>query len=73
MANDIISRIQNRRGLYADLPPALAEGESAEPMIAETDDITVIIDGETVTFNSYNEGTDAPEWTLFTLRYEDSY
>jgi hypothetical protein len=27
MAIDIISRIQNRRGLYADLPPALAEGE----------------------------------------------
>jgi hypothetical protein len=27
MANDIISRIQNRRGLYADLPSALAEGE----------------------------------------------
>ena len=27
MAIDIISRIQNRRGLYADLPSALAEGE----------------------------------------------
>ena len=27
MANDIISRIQNRRGLYADLPAELAEGE----------------------------------------------
>lgn len=47
--------------------------ESAEPMIAETDDITVIIDGETVTFNSYNEGTDEPEWTCFTLRFDDSY
>ena len=47
--------------------------ESAEPMIAETDDITVIIDGETVTFNSYNEGTDEPEWTCFTLRFDHSY
>jgi Pectate lyase superfamily protein/Major tropism determinant N-terminal domain len=27
MAIDIISRIQNRRGLYADLPASLAEGE----------------------------------------------
>ena len=52
---------------------AWAGCESAEPMIAETDEITVILDGETVTFNSYNEGTDMPEWTCFTLRFDDSY
>jgi len=46
--------------------------ESAEPMIAETDDFVVIIDGDNVTFNAYNDGHGA-EWTEFTLRFDGAY
>ena len=45
--------------------------ESAEPMIAETDEITVIIDGDTVTFNQYQPDNGEAEWTLFTLRFDE--
>ena len=47
--------------------------ESANPMICETDEFTVIIDGDTVTFNRYADENEAPEWTLFTLRFENDY
>lgn len=47
--------------------------ESAEPLICETDDFTVIIDGEVITFNSYHDDNGMPEWTTFTVRFEDSY
>ena len=45
--------------------------ESAEPMIGEIGDITVVLDGDTVTFNSYNENAGEPEWALFTLRLDE--
>ena len=51
---------------------AWAGCESAEPMIAQIDEITVIIDGNIATFNSYNEG-EGSEWTNFTLSFDGAY
>jgi hypothetical protein len=46
--------------------------ETDEPMIAEIDEVTIIIDGDCITFNAYNDGTGS-EWTSFTLRFDGAY
>ena len=46
--------------------------ESESPMIAELDGVTIIIDGDCVTFNAYNDGSGS-EWTEFTLRFDGAY
>jgi hypothetical protein len=52
---------------------AWAGCESESPMICETDNFTVIIDGEVIVFNSYHENNDTHEWTNFTLRFDEAY
>jgi hypothetical protein len=47
--------------------------ESAEPMIAQIGEITVVIDGETVHFNQYHEDNGEPEWINYTLRFDGAY
>ena len=51
---------------------AWAGCESAEPMICETDDFTVILDGETVTFNQYGVDGDC-EWASCKMSFEGLY
>lgn len=52
---------------------AFAGCESDDPFIGEIDDITVVIDGDTIMFNRFGEETETPDWTLFNLRFENEY
>jgi hypothetical protein len=46
--------------------------ETADPQIAELGDLTIIIDGDELTFNMYSEEGEL-EWTNFKLNFLSGY
>ena len=40
------------------------------PMIAELNDLVIIVDGDVISFNSYHEENGLPEWSNFSLHFD---
>lgn len=46
--------------------------ESADPLVGQIDDVTIVIDGNTVSFNRYGIAGET-EWASFKMSFDGAY